>query len=61
MHTDKGDIVALYTLSRSVEGGRFYLADIQNVFNEMVLTRPDLATTLIDDWVQMEYVTDPIS
>ncbi|KAL2038865.1 hypothetical protein N7G274_008387 [Stereocaulon virgatum] len=49
-HTDNGDIVSLFTISKSESGGSFYLADSTAVFKELKMRMPKLAQALVDDW-----------
>ncbi|MCJ1282520.1 hypothetical protein MMC26_001843 [Xylographa opegraphella] len=49
-HTDLGHILSLFTVSQSLTGGEFYLADTRKVWEKLKDRRPDLATTLLDDW-----------
>jgi hypothetical protein len=50
-HTDAGDIVALFSLSKSAAGGESKLASTWRVYNELARTRPDIIHTLASDWV----------
>jgi hypothetical protein len=50
-HTDNGDIVSLYTLSKSQSGGSFYLADSTAVFEDLKALEPKFAQALVDDWI----------
>lgn len=52
-HTDNGDMVSLFALSRSKSGGSFYLADSTAVYNELAAFQPELAQTLCHDWVMI--------
>ena len=49
-HTDTGDIVSLYALSTAAQGGESKLASSWRVYNELAKTRPDLITTLSENW-----------
>jgi len=49
-HTDAGDIVSLFALETSAEGGASKLASTWRVYNEIAATRPDLVHTLSQDW-----------
>ncbi|KAK3325010.1 hypothetical protein B0H66DRAFT_587859 [Apodospora peruviana] len=49
-HTDYGDIVSLYTLSRPASGGDFHLADINDIVSKIEQSRPDLLQTLQEDF-----------
>jgi hypothetical protein len=51
MHTDRGDIVALYTLSTSLSGGRFYLANIDCVLAHLSTSS---RVELMKPWVQID-------
>ena len=50
-HTDSGDVVSLLALSTAAEGGTSRLASSWRVYNELASTRPDLITTLAEDWI----------
>ena len=50
-HTDAGDIVALFSLSKSAAGGESKLASTWRVYNELAKTRPDIINTLASDWI----------
>ena len=52
-HTDNGDIISLFALSRSKSGGSFYLADSTAVYNELAASQPELAQTLCRDWTMI--------
>ncbi len=41
-HTDAGDVIALFALGESAEGGQSYLSSSWRVYNELAATRPDL-------------------
>ncbi|KAL9064938.1 MAG: hypothetical protein Q9161_008570 [Pseudevernia consocians] len=61
-HTDNGDIISLFALSRSQSGGSFYLADSTVVYNELAAFQPELAQTLCRDWVMIKtFDTRPIA
>jgi hypothetical protein len=49
-HTDSGDIVSLFALETSAEGGASKLASTWRVYNEIAATRPDLIHTLTESW-----------
>ena len=49
-HTDSGDVIGLFALSESEEGGESYLASAGKVYNELAASRPDLIHILSDDW-----------
>lgn len=49
-HTDAGDIVSLFALNTAAQGGESKLASSWKVYNELASTRPDLITTLSEDW-----------
>ncbi|MCJ1404498.1 hypothetical protein MMC11_007724 [Xylographa trunciseda] len=49
-HNDLGHILSLFTVSQSLTGGEFYLARTREVWEKIKDRRPDLATTLLDDW-----------
>ncbi|KAI1344191.1 TfdA family taurine catabolism dioxygenase TauD [Xylariaceae sp. FL0016] len=55
-HTDSGDIVSLFALESSAEGGASKLASTWRVYNEIAATRPDLIHTLSQSW-DMEFFT----
>jgi Taurine catabolism dioxygenase TauD, TfdA family len=50
-HTDTGDMVSLFALSRAAEGGKSRLASTWKVYNELAASRPDLIETLSQDWL----------
>ncbi|CAF9928420.1 MAG: hypothetical protein ALECFALPRED_004054 [Alectoria fallacina] len=52
-HTDNGDIVSLFALSRSKSGGSFYLADSTAVYNELAAFHPELAQCLCRNWTMI--------
>ncbi|KAI9925081.1 hypothetical protein ASPWEDRAFT_119128 [Aspergillus wentii DTO 134E9] len=54
-HTDSGDVIGLFALSESAEGGESYLASAGKVYNELAETRPDLIHTLAEDWAFDEF------
>ena len=56
-HTDAGDIVSLLALSVAAEGGQSRLSSSWRVYNELARTRPDLVTTLAEDWVAEKSVS----
>ncbi|KAF5005205.1 hypothetical protein FDECE_8326 [Fusarium decemcellulare] len=49
-HTDDGDIVSLFALESSVEGGASKITSTWKVYNELACTRPDLIHTLAGNW-----------
>lgn len=49
-HTDSGDIVSLFALETSLEGGASKLASTWRVYNELAAKRPDLIHTLTQPW-----------
>lgn len=49
-HTDAGDVIALFALGESAEGGQSYLSSSWKVYNELAATRPDLVRTLAEPW-----------
>jgi hypothetical protein len=49
-HTDAGDVIALFALGESAEGGQSYLSSSWRVYNELAATRPDLVRTLAEPW-----------
>ncbi|ROV93697.1 hypothetical protein VPNG_08836 [Cytospora leucostoma] len=49
-HTDSGDIVSLFALDTSAEGGASKLASTWRVYNEFAAKRPDLIHTLSQPW-----------
>lgn len=53
-HTDYGEILSLYTLSRAATGGAFYLADINDVIARIRPARPDLVKTLQEDFIMVK-------
>lgn len=52
-HTDNGDIVSLFTISRSESGGSLYLADSTAVYEELASLRPELAHALCCNWTMV--------
>ena len=52
-HTDNGDIISLFALSKSKSGGSFYLADSTAVYNDLAASQPELAQTLCRDWTMV--------
>ncbi|KAM0798785.1 hypothetical protein BDR22DRAFT_777651, partial [Usnea florida] len=52
-HTDNGDIVSLFTISRSESGGSLYLADSTAVYEELASLTPELAHALCCDWTMV--------
>ena len=50
-HTDAGDVVSLLALSVAAEGGQSWLSSSWKVYNELAKSRPDLITTLAQEWV----------
>ncbi|KAH8895635.1 Clavaminate synthase-like protein [Thozetella sp. PMI_491] len=57
-HTDAGDVIALFALETSAEGGESYLASSWRVYNELAATRPDLIGTLAEPWDFDEFGKD---
>ena len=55
-HTDVGDIISLFALNISAEGGQSKLSSSWRVYNELAKTRPDLIWTLSEPWAAEEYV-----
>jgi hypothetical protein len=55
-HTDVGDIVSLFALGESEEGGQSYLSSGLKVYNELAAARPDLIRTLAEPWAFDEQV-----
>lgn len=55
-HTDSGDIVSLFCLSPSANGGESKISSSWNVYNILAKERPDLIHTLSEDWVVDGYV-----
>jgi len=53
-HTDYGDILSLYTLSRAATGGDFYLADINDIVAKIEKVRPDILETLRENWLMVK-------
>lgn len=49
-HTDGGDVIALFALGESSDGGQSYLSSSWKVYNELAATRPDLIRTLAEPW-----------
>ncbi|KAH8587384.1 TfdA family taurine catabolism dioxygenase TauD [Bisporella sp. PMI_857] len=49
-HTDSGDIVSLFALETSAQGGASKIASTWRVYNEIARTRPDLIHTLTQPW-----------
>ncbi|KAE8140795.1 hypothetical protein BDV38DRAFT_239411 [Aspergillus pseudotamarii] len=49
-HSDIGDIVSLFALGESAEGGDSQLASLSRVYNELARTRPDIIQVLASDW-----------
>ncbi|KAL1901116.1 hypothetical protein Sste5346_002183 [Sporothrix stenoceras] len=49
-HTDAGDVIALFALQESDQGGESYLSSSYQVYNELAKTRPDLVRTLAEPW-----------
>ena len=49
-HTDIGDIITLFALETSAEGGESFLSSSWQVYNEIAATRPDLIRTLAEPW-----------
>ncbi|KAK5994101.1 Taurine hydroxylase-like protein SAT17 [Cladobotryum mycophilum] len=54
-HTDAGDVIALFALSESEEGGQSFLSSSWHVYNELAATRPDLIRTLSEPWILDEF------
>ncbi|KAM7222993.1 hypothetical protein V8F06_001549 [Rhypophila decipiens] len=54
-HTDIGDVIALFALGESAEGGQSYLSSSWKVYNELAATRPDLIRTLAEPWAFDEF------
>lgn len=52
-HTDYGEILSLYTLSRAASGGDFFLADIHDVEARIKEARPDILDTLRKNWLMV--------
>jgi hypothetical protein len=52
-HTDYGEILSLYTLSRAATGGDFFLADIHDI-EARIRTRPDILETLRKNWLMVK-------
>jgi hypothetical protein len=46
-HTDYCDVVALLCLRKSVEGGESSVSSSHNIYNQMMRTRPDLLSVLL--------------
>jgi len=57
LHTDYGEILSLYTLSRAATGGDFFLADIHDIVARIEKVRPDIIETLRDNWLMVKYAT----
>lgn len=49
-HTDSGDVIALFALETSEQGGESFLSSSWQVYNELAATRPDLIKTLAEPW-----------
>ena len=49
-HTDAGDIVSLFALNTAAQGGESKLASSGKVYNAIASTRPDIITTLSQNW-----------
>ena len=56
MHTDLGDVISLFTVSRGSEGGSFRLASSSNVYNKLATTNATVLRTLSKDYVFDPYV-----
>ncbi|KAM7191607.1 hypothetical protein V8F20_009214 [Naviculisporaceae sp. PSN 640] len=54
-HTDAGDVIALFALGESLDGGQSYLSSSWKVYNELAATRPDLIRTLAEPWAFDEF------
>ncbi|KAI0597496.1 hypothetical protein F4775DRAFT_255975 [Biscogniauxia sp. FL1348] len=60
-HTDVGDILALYAMDVSSNGGETMIASSSQIYNELAATRPDLLQELMKKWVfydSHDYYTD---
>ena len=55
-HTDYGEIISLYTLSRAASGGDFYLADIHDIEARISQVRPDIIDELRRPWLMIKWV-----
>jgi hypothetical protein len=53
-HTDYGEILSLYTLSRAASGGDFYLADIHDIEARISQVRPDIMEELRKPWIMVK-------
>lgn len=51
-HTDYGEILSLYTLSKAATGGDFFLADIHDI-EARLRARPDILETLRKNWLMV--------
>ncbi|KAF2679861.1 Clavaminate synthase-like protein [Lentithecium fluviatile CBS 122367] len=49
VHTDQGDVVAMYTLSPTGVGGRGTFASVGTIYNEMASSAPELLAHLFED------------
>ncbi|KAF7520287.1 hypothetical protein G7054_g12827 [Neopestalotiopsis clavispora] len=49
-HTDTGDVITLFALGESAEGGESYIASSWFVYNELARSRPDLIRVLSEPW-----------
>lgn len=49
-HTDAGDIISLFALETSAEGGVSRISSSWRVYNELAATRPDLIKVLAEPW-----------
>jgi Taurine catabolism dioxygenase TauD, TfdA family len=51
MHTDPGPIIGMLCLDVAAEGGESRIASSSTIYNILARTRPDLLTTLAEDWI----------
>lgn len=49
-HNDSGDLISLFMLDTSAEGGESEIASSWRVYNELAKHRPDLIRTMAEDW-----------
>lgn len=56
-HTDNGDIVSLFALEVSDEGGASRICSSWHIYNLLAKERPDLIETLSQDWPCDKYVS----
>ena len=56
-HNDNGHILSLFTVSQSSEGGDFYLANVNRIWQNIRDIRPDLAVALTEDWISESCVS----